>query len=325
LTADALVVLHTAELVKEVYDLLPLLRDVMAWRNMSHQTLAMGQSIITWQFTRILQPFVDHHIPEMSDVMSASHAVITGSCALAMLLDPEYMPKDLNFIVAEAGFEMLEEFILDVLCYHCVQLGACHNYAFNGAVHQFARYWRKENIITVTQATWEGVFRVIASSPTTADMTIMTQGGLATFYSSWTLAGIALTNHTLSRHRPGQNVGCVERHRFNIRDCSRLVDEPCGVLCPAAWRYVTKVGTESLVLEWNTSYGIGELLSQSRTMWRLAIHCQNLKCPFNPTTNKALTPLPLVRMPADLAGIQVEEVQINSRVPVSVFVPPPPT
>ncbi|KAG1811661.1 hypothetical protein DFJ58DRAFT_850752 [Suillus subalutaceus] len=65
---------------------------------------------------------------------------------------------------------------------------------------------------------------------------------------------------------------------------------------------------------------------QHGTMWEMllenllswsgdTIHCQNDMCPLNPTINKALTCVPPAHMPADLAGMQVEEGQINSHFP----------
>ncbi|KAG1844044.1 hypothetical protein DFJ58DRAFT_853253 [Suillus subalutaceus] len=89
----------------------------------------------------------------------------------------------------------------------------------------------------------DGIFRVITSSPTTADMTVMTPGGLAVFYPHWTLNKIALASHRITRaNLDGQeqgnvcpSVGCTGKSVFSVERTTHFLGELCGVMSPL-WR-----------------------------------------------------------------------------------------
>lgn len=68
------------------------------------------------------------------------------------------------------------------LLYERVETDAVPYHAFVDSVHSFARFRKGAKYITVSEATPDRIFRVITSTPTTADMTVITPGRLAVFY-----------------------------------------------------------------------------------------------------------------------------------------------
>jgi len=78
-------------------------------------------------------------------------------------------------------------------------MDATPHHAFLDSLHSFTRFQKGNMHIIVSEATPDEIFSVITSSPTTTDMTIMTLGGLAVFYSHWTLRKMALESHCMMR------------------------------------------------------------------------------------------------------------------------------
>ncbi|KAG2152220.1 hypothetical protein BD769DRAFT_1658653 [Suillus cothurnatus] len=174
---------------------------------------------------------------------------------------------------------------------------------------------RGHRTITVSEATPEGVFKLVTASPTTADMIIMTAGGLTAFYADWTLAGIALTNHTIIDPAVGKHIGCMQRPHFQLRTDTEFLNGPCGMKCPVLWRNVAEQGTQSLTLEWDGRFSLVSFIRRSQTIWRLSEHCNNSACMHNPINNSRTARLPPNPMPNDLWSIRLQEARIASHTP----------
>jgi hypothetical protein len=234
-----------------------------------------------------------------------------------MLTGEPTMSNNLNFIVPHGCSEVLYTFLQESLTYRCVNRNRPPHHAYKGVIHGYAMFHRDHCTITVSEATPEGVFKLITASPTTADMIIMTAGGLTVFYADWTLAGIALTNHTITDPAIGKHIGCMQRPRFQLRTNTEFLNGPCGARCPVLWRNVAGQGTQSLTLEWDGRFSLLSFIRRSQTIWRLSEHCNNSACMHNPINNSRTARLPPNPMPHDLRSIQMQEARIASHVPVS--------
>lgn len=183
--------------------------------------------------------------------------------------------------------------------------------------------------ITVSEATPDGLFRVVTSLPTTADMTVMTPGGLAVFYPHWTLKKIALVSHRMMRAKlVGQeqgivwpSVGCAGKSDFSMERSTNFLEEACRARCPSLWQNVADKGAHMLVMEWDNRFSMKSLVNRSQTMWPLALYCQNRFCCYNPNNNAHTTSLPVVPAPGNLTRIQLQEAEIEEHRPVGVVNP----
>ncbi|KAG1841609.1 hypothetical protein C8R48DRAFT_781319 [Suillus tomentosus] len=284
--------LSTPSLVQEIYGYLPLLTDILAWRSSSRFTRSIGQSIAAQRFTRIIHPFVGNHAAELRYLMYTWGAVITGSCALQMLTGGDDAPNNLNIVCPSGSFDVLQGFILDSLSYRRVDAVTRSNYAFRAVARAFAKYRRGPLRITLCEAISDDIFDVITSSPTTGDMLIMTPGSVVAFYPEWTLNGVAVLNHVVTSRIPGKNVGCIENVQYIVWESTTFLQQPCRDFCPALWRNIADSKGCTLVLEWDKRYPIRPAMARSNTAWRIAEHCANPLCPYNPLTNARLARLP---------------------------------
>ncbi|KAG2336234.1 hypothetical protein BDR05DRAFT_1006050 [Suillus weaverae] len=207
--------LTTPWMVQEVYACLPMLRDVLAWQDSSCWTRSVGQSFVLQRFTCILRPFIGDHVPALCSLMYTWGVVITGSCALEMLMGQHHATNNLNLIVPQGSFTILKDFIVETLCYQHNYAVSHPHHAFCTVVQTFAKYGHGKLCITLSEARTEDVFDVVTSSPTMGDMIFMTPGGVASFYPDLTLEGIVLINSTLTECPPGTNyVGCMKHARY---------------------------------------------------------------------------------------------------------------
>lgn len=99
-----------------------------------------------------------------------------------MLTGQEATPNDLNLITPLGSAESLYSSLVGDL--HYERFGVCThpNYAFAKEVKSFTRFRKGEMVITISEAAGDNLFKVVVSSPTTVNMTVMMPGGLAMFY-----------------------------------------------------------------------------------------------------------------------------------------------
>jgi hypothetical protein len=224
--------------------------------------------------------------------MHVSLAVITGSCAMDMLTGELTLTNNLNFIVPHGSSEVLYAFLQESLIYRCVNWNQPPHDAYKGIIHGYAMFRRGHRTITVSEATPEGVFKLVTASPTTADMIIMMAGGLTAFYADWTLAGIALTNHTIVDPAVGKHIGCMQWPHFQLQTDTEFLNGPCGMKCPVLWWNVAEQGMQSLTLEWDGQFSLVSFIRCSQMIWCLYEHCNNSACMHNPINNSRTARLP---------------------------------
>ncbi|KAG1788648.1 uncharacterized protein HD556DRAFT_1538591 [Suillus plorans] len=147
--------------------------------------------------------------------MSLTHERLhQGSCARQMLTGQGATPNDLNLITPLGSAEILYASLVGDLRYERFEACARPNYAFAKEVKSFARFRKGEMVITISEAAGDNLFKVVVSSPTTVDMTVMTPGGLAMFYPAWTLSKVAVINGHIrvdNTGGPQDNVGCMAK------------------------------------------------------------------------------------------------------------------
>ncbi|KAG1883970.1 hypothetical protein F4604DRAFT_1979622 [Suillus subluteus] len=306
--------LHEAALVHEVFSYLDFLPDILAWRATSTHTRSVGSAVLYARFSCIIQPFVHCHVRALAHVMHVTHAVITGSCAMRMLTGKDTTTNNINFVIGQGTLDVFQSFIQDKLFYHWTTTKP--HYAFQCALASFTVYRRDKLFITVSEARYGGVFDVIASSPTTADMTMMTSGSFATFYPIWMLKHVTVANHTLfGGNRGTHDIGCVTHPEFEHHDNMYWLGPACGRLCSTLWCNIADSDRQSLVLEWDARFSLRSKLALSNTIWRLSDQCANLYCPYNPANNTRTALLPPDPMPSDLRSILAQEARIQSHYP----------
>ncbi|KAG2336260.1 hypothetical protein BDR05DRAFT_1006031 [Suillus weaverae] len=306
--------LHESALVREVFRYLDFLPDILTWRATSTHTRSVGSGVLYTRFSRIVQPFVHHHVQALAHVMHVTHAVITSSCAMRMLTGKDTATNNINFVIAQGTLDVFQSFIQDKLFYRWAT--AKPHYAFQHALASLTVYCCDKIFITVSEARFGGVFGVIASSPTTADMTMMTPGSVATFYPIWTLRHVTVANHMLfGGDRGTHDIGCITHPAFEHHDNTYWLGPACGRLCPRLWRNVADSDRQSLVIEWDARFSLRSMLARSNTIWRLSDQCANIYCPYNPANNACTVLLPPDPMPSDLKSILAQEARIQSHYP----------
>jgi hypothetical protein len=316
---DAFTVFHHAPLVQMVYAYLPQLTDVLALQGTRSDIRGVGAECVVNRFNDILRPFVGEHITEFRFVVHTCSAVMNGSCAMHMLqADGNEHPTNLNIIVPIDSGLTMTAFIIDTLNYHRIQSQI--NYSYKKVLASHSEFRCGPLRITVSEASVDGIFKVLATSHTTADMIAMTPGGLTVFYPSWTLKGIAVTNHSVLRTAPGQNIGCIEQDGWEVHTNTTFLKEPCGLICPTLWCNVADGGQHALVIEWDHRFPMKGLLKCSQVIWRLSDQCGNSECKYNTIDKGHPYDLPPTPMPHNLISIEREKGRIEEHIPVRLSV-----
>ncbi|KAG2742559.1 hypothetical protein P692DRAFT_20879725 [Suillus brevipes Sb2] len=186
----------------------------------------------------ILTPYIstEHRRNQFFGLLTATRGVITGSCALNMILgSPTYPTNDLNVIVPLGEFNVMAKFVTDALSFHPGST-TIHK-SMQSTIQKFSKFNRLGAHITLAESKdKEDVLRVIVNSPTTADMSFMTPGGAATLYPVMTFQSIAyLTDrgHKMENH---SKIGSISGDRFHIEQSTEFLGSPCLSNCPVLWR-----------------------------------------------------------------------------------------
>jgi hypothetical protein len=157
----------------------------------------------------IILPWTGTHFESFLNACKSTSCVITGSCARAMF--GAYIPyptRNLNLVCAQQGVEVMHTFILSCLGF-CQVSDTCHP-ALSDVVGQFHQYARGETVITLTTPKpGMHVLHIILRAPSTADMVIMTGGGVACFYPKWFEEGVSVVTHARGRGFTATKLGCA--------------------------------------------------------------------------------------------------------------------
>lgn len=313
-----MIVMQDGKLLRCIFCQIPLLPDIICLTACNRLLRVVGMNIMRDRWEGIVRPFVGGHLVEFRHIMQASHALITGSCVLAMLLGEHIKPNDLNIVVPKAGRALFHSFLTSELRYPRVQRRR-PNKAFRTATRTFTVFERRGKVVTLSKAFSDGPLKVIIQSQTTADMLGMSAGGLVSFYPQLTVERkIALKNHTLRGLTHKQWVGCMATSHFPSYDSSDFINGPCGPRCPTLWRKVADDGEESLTLQWDTRFPIREQLDSSRLIWRITQCCRNAACMSNRQGRIHQRALPPDPVPSTMHTIALQECHIANHQPVCI-------
>ncbi|KAG2099000.1 uncharacterized protein F5147DRAFT_777522 [Suillus discolor] len=293
--------LRTQSLVQIMGQHLECLPDLLTCLGTGYDMRELGSALGARWFESIVQSFFGAHFAEMRHLLHVTSTLITGSCARQMLTGQGATPNDLNLITPLGSAEILYASLVGDLQYERFEVCARPNYAFTKVVKGFTRFRKGEMIITISEAEGDNLFKVVVSSPTTVDMTVMTPGGLVMFYPAWTLSK--------------DNVGCMAKDGFRVERSTDFLGEDCGKACPALWRSVLDHGEQMLMLEWDERFSIKKVVDGSQTMWCLIVHCENDLCAYNPKNNPRSRQLMPHRTPSGITEIEVQEARIAQHWP----------
>lgn len=304
-------VVEVCELVEMVYQYLPCLTDVVAWGDTCHPIRKYKGDLVAKRFKSIVGPFAPDNFNQLCAVLEDAKAIITGSCAITMFLGPSSQtPRDLNILVTERCFRLLESFFLHKLDYTWVDRTAIPHDALLHAVDRIVRYRLEHQIVTISVVSDAGLFRAVVCSPCTADMIAMTPGGICSFYPKLTMDNVAILSPGGFLVEPEYSVGSVWSERFAIYDNAEFLGRDCGLYCPSLWRAVAD-DELACVVEWDHRFSIREPLRKSHTIWRLSESCSNILCSFRSIPGQYRALLPPQTMPADLNAIEDQCFLIN--------------
>lgn len=297
-------VVDVRELVEMVYQSLPRLTDAVAWGDTCHPIRKYKGELLANRFKTIVAPFAPDNFKQLCNVLEDAKALITGSCAITMFLGPSSQPpRDLNLLVTQQCFGLLEAFFRYKLEYEWVDRTAIPHNALLHAVDRFVRYRYEDRVVTISVVNDAGLFRAVVCSPCTADMIAMTPGGICSFYPKLTVDSVAILTSGGLLVDPEYAVGSIWSERFTMYDNAEFLGTDCGPSCPSLWRGVAD-STLSCVIDWDRRFSITGPLQKSNTIWRLAETCSNPFCMYRAIPGRYRALLPPQTMPADLNAIE---------------------
>lgn len=199
---------HAHDVAASVMELLTI-SDLHSMSRTSRSIRAVALAVMRRRFRSLLVPYAATHLAQFIQTMRYSGAVITGSVARAMITGVHGIPPvNLNVIVPYRSFRLFDAFIRHVLFYNPISSQA--HPAVAPAVYRFRQYASGQRVITMSAArASQSVLHIILNAPSTADMVIMSVGGVAWFYPQWHQEGIAVRTRSsefvASDHKLGYN------------------------------------------------------------------------------------------------------------------------
>ncbi|KAH7905653.1 hypothetical protein BJ138DRAFT_1118274 [Hygrophoropsis aurantiaca] len=237
------------------------------------------------RFLSLMSAFFPDRVQEFASILHCSKGIISGSIALAMLLGAtDIHPQDLNIIIPYGRKEDLTNWLVDN-DYRQDESYAVHP-ALTPCIHTFECYVVDDSLVTISECNCSDVFDVIVNSPTTADMTLITAGGVITLYPDFTLA-----HHTI--RCPGgkfilteeEPLGCFSNQSMPIHKSASFLSTSCKLLCPMYWRH-SRTDQSILCMDWDQRFSIRSILQNSNADWRISEKCTNKHCENNCTDIK---------------------------------------
>ncbi|KAG2128462.1 hypothetical protein BD769DRAFT_1387503 [Suillus cothurnatus] len=192
-----------------------MMTDVMNMGRTCHAMRHLCDVLARRRLRQILEPWTGRHFQSFLDFLRDEGCIVTGSCALAMLMGGELSnARDLNLVGRPESFSVCDKFIQETMGYVTIS-EICHQ-ALTRVVGRFRKYRRNEHIITLSLPK-EGlhILHVILYAPSTIDMIYMTGGGLSTFYLELLLKGVTVHGHSAPHVPWGDKLGHVGHNDHN--------------------------------------------------------------------------------------------------------------
>jgi hypothetical protein len=292
------------------------LPDVLALRQVSLEIYSWCRAIPDRRLGAILRRFFLGSLDHFLTVMHETGTIITGSCALNMLLGNLYdvFSSDLNLIVPHKKFFTMDVFLQKLAGYVTAEKQMEAHSSVTGSVTRFVRYRKSHLVISLTQAGVIGPMRVVACGTATADMTFMTAGGVATLYPEFTLCGKNVCcEDTQQFHGRENRIGTSKSDALALENDTSFLGGPCGHSCPLLWRSFADYGPYG-VFNWDARYDVKRVFANCDLEWRVHERCVNLHCEWDYKDRLFWEPSSVV--PADEIDIGAQEANISDRQPV---------
>jgi len=299
-----------------------LLPDLLAVQQLSRKIWSWCRGVPHCRLVAVLQRFFLGSLDRFLKAMHETGTIITGSCALNVLLGDLYDSSlsDLNLIVPHGMFSMMDIFLREVAGY--VNMGEQKSHSSVAlSVSRFIRYHKCHLSISVSQAGAMGPMGVIARGNTTADMTFMTVGGVATLYPEFTLhgrnvrAGPAGKHMLEDLHRKEYCIGSSKMDTLSLESDTSFISSSCGPSCPSIWRSFGEYGPHG-IFNWDMRYNVERVFEGCDVEWRLCEGCANPRCARNSDQRDSPLWVPSPVAPADEVDVAMQEQNIARHVPV---------
>ncbi|KAG1717884.1 hypothetical protein EDD22DRAFT_988980 [Suillus occidentalis] len=271
---------YAHDVVASVMELLTV-DDLRSMCHTSRRIRAVALAVIRRRFNSLLGPYVASHLMEFIDMMRFSGAVITGSIARAMITGVHGMlPLNLNIVVPYESFRLFDKFIHLELGYSAVSRKA--HPAVAPAICRFREYAYRGRVITISAARpTHSLLHIILNAPTTADMVVMSAGGVAWFYPVWLRRGFAIRTRSSEFVAIDHELGLSGEHARDIRleHDLEFTKSPCGLSCPTLWHHMEDTSFRRFV-DWDRDDSVTRLFSNIDLEWRLSPECTNSRCSY---------------------------------------------
>lgn len=309
------VVLWTPELVGLVMENQQL-PDLLDFAQTCRIARGVGLDMVTKRYQKMVTPFVKRHLQEFNNLLARTGSMITGSCALNVLLNtPSHPINDLNIITNAKGWKAMDDFFVNTLGYIRTEQMAHPVLATRNHKWQMYSLNGREATLMGTKNPHDAL-QIIAKGPTTVEMTVMTARGVATLYPEWTLDYKGCTTNVGERMVTAWTAGSIGEPRFSISKDTQFLGKTCGRSCPALWRSIQDHG-EYIARDWDAQFSVKRCLNSNDLEWRVSKQCSNEHCPFRSEMVKRNAPVPPDKMPSMLGEIREQEEIICKHKPVS--------
>jgi hypothetical protein len=206
-----------------------LLPDLLAVRRLSREIYSWCRGVPHRRLVRILDRFFQNSLDHFLTIMYQTGTIITGSCALNMLLGLLYdsSSSDLNLVVPHNKFFAMDVFLRNVAGYVTAEGQMEPHSSVAPSVARYVRYRKSDLSVSLAQAGVIGPMRVIACSDATADMTFMTAGGVATLYPEFTPCGINMRSENKKQGRGGEGrIGSAKSDVLDLETDTSFLSGP---------------------------------------------------------------------------------------------------
>ncbi|KAJ8585559.1 hypothetical protein M405DRAFT_865311 [Rhizopogon salebrosus TDB-379] len=272
------------DMVDELMTHVDFLPDVLALRRVSREIYRWSRAIPDRRRECILRRFFDDALEHFLAVMAETGTIITGSCALNMLLGNRYDAgsSDLNLIVPHEKFRTMDAFLRKLAGYvDAEEQMEPHSSYFDGG-HDF----------------YDGGGRV------------------ATLYPEFTLYGKNLyTENEQWMHGKDIRIGSSKSDVLALESDTCFLGEECGCSCPSLWRSFKDYGPYG-VFNWDGRDDVRRVFANCDVEWRVGERCVNPQCERDYNRKERLFGDPSSEVPADEVDIGVQEEMISNRKPV---------
>lgn len=190
------------------------------------------------------------------------------------------VPINLNIIVLYHSFRLFHAFIKHELGY--TSISRTSHPAIAHAAFRFRKYVYNHRVLTLSAPRpTQSVLQIILNAPTTADMVVMTAGGVAWFYPKLFREGIAIRTRSSDFVAVNDKLGFDSDLTQDIRlepdlNFTRM---PCGSSCPTVWHHVEDTSWRRFV-DWDVEDMVSQVFNKVDIEWRLSPDCTNTRCPF---------------------------------------------